>query len=304
MRTDNIVILNDTLKILNQGFYNYSGRHVPLKLTPDQMREISVYLPREVQAISRSEDFQHIHVNGRVGVSCENMDSFSLARKRVKDTAHLLPEGSKPVLVLNLANPVNPGGGVRRGAKAQEEDLCRKSSLLLSLESMEAVPYYQYNKSLHSYMGSDAIMITPQVEIIKDEYGNLLPESVVVAVMTCAAPMVSYGKEGMTELQYRDMVYDRIVGMRKVAAYLDYQILILGAFGCGAFGNDAKVVSDLFYRALKDFDFDGMKAKDFFRRIDFAALDHSPWQYNFKEFSRNFAHFYRDEDIEAVTTLV
>ena len=45
---------------------------------------------------------------------------------------------SKPILVLNLANPVNPGGGVRRGSKAQEEDLCRKSSLLLSLESSAA----------------------------------------------------------------------------------------------------------------------------------------------------------------------
>ena len=54
----------------------------------------------------------------------------------------------------------------------------------------------------------------------------------------------------------------------------------------------------MFYQALKEFDYDGMKAKDFFRRIDFAVMDHSDSQYNFKEFSRNFENFYRDENEE------
>lgn len=42
-------------------------------------------------------------------------------------------------------------------------------------------------------MGSDAIIITPYVEIIKDEDGNLLDETTVVSVMTCAAPMLRNG---------------------------------------------------------------------------------------------------------------
>ena len=44
---------------------------------------------------------------------------------------------------------------------------------------------------------------------------------------------------------------------------------------CGAFANDARAVSDLFYKALKEFDYDGMKEKDMFHRIDFAVMDHS-----------------------------
>lgn len=301
MKTNNIHMLDHTLSILDQGFYSVGKKRVPLKLTPNEMREISVFLPEDVEKVIKDTDFFHCgHLASRVGVGCENMDSFSVARKRTEDVAGLLPEGSQPVLVLNFANPVNPGGGVRNGAKAQEEDLCRKSSLLLSLESPEASPYYQYNKFLHTYMGSDAVMITPQVEIIKDENGELLPESVVVAVMTCAAPMISKGMEGLTDQQYRELFYNRIVRMLKVAAHEQYEILVLGAFGCGAFGNDAKQVSDLFYKALKEFDYHGLKAKDYFRRIDFAVLDHSKDQYNFKEFSRNFANFYRDEDAEEV----
>ena len=145
-------------------------------------------------------------------------------------------------------------------------------------------------------MGSDAIMIHPCVEIFKDEDCNLLPESVIVAVMTCAAPKLTFGTEGLSEEQYEEMMYHRITGMLKVAAYLGYKDLILGAFGCGAFDNDARVVSDIFYKALKEFDFDGMKEKDMFRRIDFAVMDHSRSQYNFQQFSRNFSYFYRDED--------
>ena len=45
---------------------------------------------------------------------------------------------------------------------------------------------------------------------------------------------------------------------------------------------------------------DGMEAKDFFRRIDFAVLSRSADQYNYKEFARNFSDFYREEDAEDV----
>ena len=114
--------------------------------------------------------------------------------------------------------------------------------------------------------------------------------------MTCAAPMITQGVEGLSDEQYQELFYNRICGMLKCAAYWGYQALVLGAFGCGAFGNDAKLVSDLFYKALKEFNYDGMRAKDFFRRIDFAVLDRTPGQYNFNEFNRNFEHFYRDED--------
>ena len=297
MISDNLAMLQDTLSILQKGFYQLHGEIIRLQLSRAQMEKAEVYLPQDVKRVCEAKDFERVHVLGRCRYGCENADSFSLARKRAEQLSHgLKRKGEKPILVLNLANPVNPGGGVRRGAKAQEEDLCRKSSLLVSLESAKAKAYYDYNRSLGTYMGSHALMIHPQVEIIKDENGDLLPETVIVAVMTCAAPMLIHGMEGLTQQQYETMVYDRITGMLKVAAYLGYQHLILGAFGCGAFGNDARIVSDLFYKALKDFNFAGMRESDMFRGIDFAVLSRSQDQYNFKEFSRNFSHFYRDED--------
>ena len=296
-RTKEIHMLQDTLQILEQGYYEQNGKKVKLKLSAKEMRSIQVYLPEDVERSANREDFQPPFVIGRCGHGCENKDSFTLARERLQDT-YLFSGDDPGVLVLNLANPVHPGGGVRNGARAQEEELCRKSSLLLSLESTEAQRYYDYNQSLHTYMGSDALMITPQVEIIKDENGELLDDTVVVSVLTCAAPMISRGLEGMSEQEYKDMFYHRIMGMLKCVAFLGYRHLVLGAWGCGAFGNDAHVVSDLFYKALKEMDYNRLRESDLFRRIDFAVLDRTEDQYNYKEFYRNFSfeNFYRDEN--------
>ncbi len=297
MRFDNLAMLNNTLDILEKRSYEYHEHTVSLKLSRDQIEEVQVYLPEDVKVVCRAMNFKHTHKNGKCVYSCENTDSYTLARERIQQsTSEPAGKDAKPILVLNLANPVNPGGGVRRGAKAQEEDLCRKSSLLISLESEKAKAYYEYNRGLNTFMGSDALMIHPQVEIIKDEKGDLLPETAIVAVLTCAAPMLTYGMEGMTQEQYETMLYGRICGMLKVAAYLGYRNLVLGAFGCGAFRNDARVVSDIFYKVLKEFDFDGMTESDMFDRIDFAILCRPENEYNLNEFSRNFADFYRDRE--------
>ena len=296
MQFDNLQMLKDTFDIFKRGYYIKHGKTVYTKLSQQEREECYVYLPEDVKHIMERKDFEHVHVFGRMGVGCQNVDSFAMALEQYKYKFLFSEKKENNVLVLNFANPVNPGGGVRRGARAQEEDLCRKSSLLFSLESDFAQRYYKYNRSLHTYMGSDAVILTPNVEIVKDTNGELLDETVIVSVLTCAAPLVTRDMEGLSVEQYRELFYNRICGILKCAAFWGYQALVLGAFGCGAFGNDAKTVSDLFYKALKEFDYDGMKAKDFFRRIDFAVLDRSSKQYNFNEFNRNFEYFYRDED--------
>ena len=113
MRQDNISMFQDTMTILDQGWYEKNGLRKPLKLKKDEMEDALVFLPDDVKAASENKDFQHVHVMGRCGYSCENMDSFSLARKRIGML--LDSDKNERILVLNLANPVNPGGGGRRG---------------------------------------------------------------------------------------------------------------------------------------------------------------------------------------------
>ena len=286
---DNVRMLHETLEICRRGFYLKDGKRVDLKLTREQMEKAEVFLPGDLLLLEPGLESMASHSLHKCSFDCRNMDSFSLARERQKELDDRKTGNEERVLVLNLANPVNPGGGVRGGARAQEEDLCRKSSLLLSLEGPQASAYYRYNRGIRSNMGSDALMIQPFVEILRDERGNLLEETVIVSVLTCAAPILLYGMGGMRKAEYEDLMYGRIRGMLKAAAFRGYHVLVLGAFGCGAFANDARVVSDLFHRALQELDFGGLRTDDLFDRVDFAVLDRSYDQYNFRQFARNFS---------------
>ena len=285
---NNIEILQETLKILDTGKYKVNGKEVKLQLSKARMEASHVLLPADVREIC-DRKLNRSPVADPCRIDCVKQDSYVAAIEMMRERPNA-GDHSKPVLVLNFANPVNIGGGVYKGAKTQEEDLCRRSSLLRSLETPHSLRYYSYNRKLHAHMGSDAMIFSPEVEIFRDESGELMDDTVIVAVLTCAAPMITYSMEGMSESEYRGMFYNRIVGMLKSAAYFGYEDLVLGAWGCGAFGNDAAIVSDLFFRALTEFDWDGLKANDLFRRIVFAVRSRGEESYNYKEFNRNFGN--------------
>ncbi len=267
----NIQILNDTLDMIENGYYMKDNHNVNLHLNMEEMKKIQVFLPDDINRLSISNVRKSYH---DCTYSCENIDALSLAKnKQYKDK----------ILVLNLASATEPGGRSRKGASAQEENLCQRTSLLLSLESEEAKKYYEYNKSLKTKMGSNALMISPNVEVIKDHTFELLDEPFEIAVMSCGAPMIRLGLEGMSQEEYKALLYQRIQGMLLVAATQNYHHLVLGAFGCGVYGNDAAIVSDIFYQVIQDFDCNRL-----FETIDFAVLCSPDKDYNFKEFSRNF----------------
>lgn len=136
------------------------------------------------------------------------------------------------------------------------------------------------------------MILSPKVEIIRDEQGMLLAEPVIVSVLTCAAPVNSMRDRNISDDRYEKIVYQRIRNMLRFAAYSGYRELVLGAWGCGAFGNDARMVSDAFDRELKNMEYNG---KYPFRKVGFAVLDRSAAGYNFREFYRNFG---RQSDAE------
>ena len=296
--TSNLDILNETLYIMQKGSYRVGAETVSLKLSPNRQSQAIYYDAGTVAGMREHPRGGRCFRLGRCGYQVVNMDSFQAARGMAADYLYRTDRDAKNVLVLNFANPVTPGGGVRGGAVAQEEDLCRKSSLLLSLESQAAWDYYAAHRALNHQLATDAMILSPEVEIIRGDENMLLPETTVVAVLTCAAPAIRFERRPVGRAELEKLLYDRIMGMLQVAAHEGYSYLVLGAWGCGAFGNDPDMVSDMFYKALKDFRYGKMREKDVFRRIVFAVLNRSGNSRNLDAFARNFDYFYRDEDDE------
>ena len=190
------------------------------------------------------------------------------------------------VAVHNFASASNPGGGVVRGATAQEECLCRCSGLYFSLNTKAMWDgFYTPHREAHNPIHNDDIIYTPGVTVFKSDTANprLMPEKdwYDVDVITCAAPNLRnrpsnpYNSgDGQQAITVRD---DELLALheKRLRRILDVAVtegataIILGAFGCGAFANNPNVVA----RAAKNVIADYMHA---FQNIEFAVYC-SPW---------------------------
>ena len=168
----------------------------------------------------------------------------------------------KKIAVLNFASAINPGGGVLKGASAQEECLCRCSTLYEVLNQDDLwEKYYNVNRARQNSLYTDACIYSPGIVICKSD--TELPERlrqaefVSVDVITCAAPKLSRGFDINEDESIRKELYKlyckRISHILHIAAANKADILVLGAFGCGAFHNDPDLISKGFCNAMIDY---------------------------------------------------
>ena len=193
--------------------------------------------------------------------------SFNAARKYYKN-----------VCVLNFASATNPGGGVDKGSNAQEECLCRCSTLYLNLNTPYCkekfyLPHREQGTPLHN----DDIIYTPDVVIIKSDSYNNLYQNHKVNVITCAAPNLretpanAYNHENgeginISNDELQKLHEQRAERILNVSALMENDYLVLGAFGCGAFRNPPEVVA-LAYKNVIERHF-----KHAFKTIEFAVF--------------------------------
>ncbi len=186
--------------------------------------------------------------------------------------------------VMNFANAFTPGGGVVKGAGAQEESLCRCSTLYFSLAEPDLQPaFYRPHRDLPGHLNNDDCIYTPGVVAFKSDTASpeLLPEEqwYSVDILTCAGPDMRHywllrgASESdhpvlIPETHFRTLMAARIRKVFAVAVREGAEVLILGAFGCGAFHCKPDIVADLFRQELAAF-------RGAFDMIEFA-VPHNP----------------------------
>ena len=183
------------------------------------------------------------------------------------------------IAVMNFANAFKAGGGVERGAGAQEESLCRTSTLYpLLYRKYLYDTFYKHHRDMNTPKASDSLVYTEGVIICKTDTGlpQRMPKEdwVTVDVITVAAPdlrrksnmhaALVAGGTYMNDAELFGYHVKRAIHILTCAAAKKADILVLGAFGCGAFENNPEVVARAYRTALQVF-------PKVFSRIEFAV---------------------------------
>ena len=148
--------------------------------------------------------------------------------------------------LLDFASFVSPGGGYARGAWAQEEAVCSESTLYNVLREQRA--WYAANRSrnINCELYRNRGLVVPKVRFEREGYHSYAD------VIVVAAPFAARAKENyrVGDDALVAAMRERIRFVMAIADDLGHKKLVLGAFGCGAFGWDSAVVAPLFLEEL------------------------------------------------------
>lgn len=190
------------------------------------------------------------------------------------------------VCVLNFASASNAGGGVENGSNAQEEAICRCSTLFPCISDDAVTSQFHFKHRIELKAGrmtalyNDDCIYTPDVVVFKTDtaHPELMPETewYKIDVISCAAPNLRSkpsnamnpcsGDEAVT-LTTNELLDLHTKRMRRILdiAKVNYvEVMILGAFGCGAFQNPPEVVAEAMAGVIKEYLYD-------FKAVEFAV---------------------------------
>jgi uncharacterized protein (TIGR02452 family) len=170
--------------------------------------------------------------------------------------------GLKP-LALNFANGTHPGGGFLRGARAQEEALCRSSALYQTLVGDQM---YEEHRQRPRPDSTDWAIFSPDVPVFRMDDGIALEQPWPLSFITCAAPYAP----AIGQPESGDLLARRIQRVLAIAQAYGYSALVLGAWGCGAFANDVERTAVDFQQTLEN-EFSGTFADIVFAITDWSS---------------------------------
>lgn len=269
MRKQCVIIFKDT--------YEKCEKYTPLREAIEQSKKLTkIYLENQKYNFYGKEIKSQVY-------------NIIITRDRTLQSVqkYYLPSKIKgKTCILNFASEKHPGGGVWHGARTQEESICRVSTLYPCLiTDFLKDNYYSYNieKKSEKY---NRIVYIPNVLVFKSDdniFAEMLNEKdwYYVDVITCAAHNQKAYKLDYEKL--KQVNYNKIKSIIESAVENNVDNLILGAFGCGAFANDPKLVSLTFKKVLIDEQY-----FKYFKNVHFAIFTVFDEDVNLIEFRKTF----------------
>ena len=265
-REELIKVFTETVECVNKGFYtNGKGEKVEIPSEHDGLSVDNVTFYDS--DIKKKINFDKLKRH-KTEISVVNQDCLYAAEELYND-------GYAPAVV-NFASFKVPGGGVRKGSRAQEENICRRTNLFESIFRFIDTLAKEYglpleNKRYPLPVNHGAIY-SPSISVFRasdDKNYAFLDEPFNVDIITIAAlknPPVD--KKGHLTDWAKSITKEKIRTMLNLALYWENDSIVLGAFGCGAFANPPDDVAKLFKEVLEEPEY-----CDKFEKIVFAVLD-------------------------------
>ena len=148
--------------------------------------------------------------------------------------------------LLNMASERVPGGGVVNGRLAQEESICRMTTLYPTL------------KQQRYPLASDEIIYSPNIKVVKGSDYSLLKTPINIAGVVSAAALRRPILDKYDQYDPRDLelVKKKVQMVLETFEYHNITHLVLGAWGCGVFRNPPDQVAHVFQEVLNSFNFE------------------------------------------------
>lgn len=270
------LVAQETLKILDEGKYTLPSGKV-IDISEDlkaAAKGTGLITPKEGRAM----------VNKKVPVKEHGTFITSVTKEPVETAAaRLVKEGADDLVVLNFASATRLAGGFLDGAQAQEECIARCSGLFLCL--LEVPEYYEQNRQHSGGLYTDHTVFSPGVPWFRKADHTLLNKPFKASIITSPAPNVlaCQGDNYETNYKIEKTLRHRADIILATARAAGSKNLLLGAWGCGVFGNKPEVVAEIFDTLLNDDRYYG-----YFDHITFAVCDGQPGQPVLEAFTNQF----------------
>lgn len=269
-KTESKLCAIDTVEKTKSGRYEVDGKIVNIS------RDVQVMLERS--KLYRDEDI--FVTRAKEQVEPKYFFTGKTTTNAIASISSIYKDKHYKVGALNFASAKHPGGGFLKGAQAQEESIAKVSTLYESL--IHCPEYYANNYANKSSLYTDYIIYSENVTIFKDDNGDYLTTPINVDIITSPAPNAAAIRknEPHNESRIYSVLENRIRKIIKIAANNNIDCLVLGAFGCGVFGNNLKDVAEIFSKILIDEEYEY-----YFKLIEFAIYDRDPRTCNlFKQY--------------------
>jgi len=195
-------------------------------------------------------------------------DTINAALELAETTANTTTDGY-PVVILNLASEFRAGGGWLRGALAQEEALCYRTSLSFTLK----IRYYPLPELSCIYSPSVVVIresLATGHKLLDLSKPDELPVISAISVAALRKPILTRDKPTQyRNPQDRETMKEKMRIVLRVAAFHGHRRLVLGALGCGAFMNPKEEVAYCWAEVFAEQEFSG----GWWEHVVFAVLD-------------------------------